>query len=82
LAALAMSATADAKPITSTEHQTFSESLSDGSTVCQEELYTTTVNGRTLTHLTAATDEQGTNGVGPPPAPLWRLRVDLGSTGR
>ena len=59
LAALAMSATAEAKPITFTEHQTFSESFSDGSTVCQEELYTTTVHGRTLTHLTAATDEQG-----------------------
>ena len=59
LAAVAMSATAEAKPITFTEHQTFSESFSDGSTVCQEELYTTTVHGRTLTHLTAATDEQG-----------------------
>jgi hypothetical protein len=59
LAALAMSAAASARPITFTEHHTFSESFSDDSTVCQEELYTTTVNGRTLTHLTAATDEQG-----------------------
>jgi hypothetical protein len=59
LAALAMSASASARPITFTEHHTFSESFSDGSTVCQEEIYTTTVNGRTLTHLTAATDEQG-----------------------
>jgi hypothetical protein len=59
LAALVMSSTASARPITFTEHHTFSESFSDGSTVCQEELYTNTVNGRTLTHLTIATDEQG-----------------------
>lgn len=58
LAALYLAATASARPITFTERGTFSESFSD-STVCQGELYTTTVNGRTLTHVTAATDEQG-----------------------
>ena len=59
LVALCLTAAASARPITFTEHDTFSESFSDGSTVCQEELYTTTVNGRTLVHVTAATDEHG-----------------------
>jgi hypothetical protein len=59
LAALALSATATARPITITEHGTFSDSFSDDSTLCQTELYTTTVTGHFLFHLTAATDEQG-----------------------
>jgi hypothetical protein len=55
----AMASPALAAPITSTQRDTFSESFSDESFLCQTELYTVTVRGRTLTHLTARTDANG-----------------------
>ena len=54
MAMLALAAgTASAQPpITGTEVSTFSESFSDESTLCQDELYTTTVNGHAVLHFT------------------------------
>ena len=53
VAMLALAGTAWAQPpITGTEVSTFSESFSDESTLCQDELYTTTVNGHAVLHFT------------------------------
>jgi hypothetical protein len=53
VAMLALAATAWAQPpITGTEVSTFSESFSDESTLCQDELYTTTVDGHAVVHFT------------------------------
>jgi hypothetical protein len=53
VAMLALAGTAWAQPpITGTEVSTFSESFSDESTLCQDELYTTTVNGHAVVHFT------------------------------
>jgi hypothetical protein len=49
---LATAASAAGPPITGTEVSTFSESFSDESTLCQDELYTTTVTGREVMHFT------------------------------
>jgi hypothetical protein len=49
---LATAASAAGPPITGTEVSTFSESFSDESTLCQDELYTTTVNGHAEVHFT------------------------------
>jgi hypothetical protein len=49
---LATAASAAGPPITGTEVSTFSESFSDESTLCQDELYTTTVNGHAVVHFT------------------------------
>ena len=49
---LATAASAAGPPITGTEVSTFSESFSDESTLCQDELYTMTVNGHTVLHFT------------------------------
>ena len=52
VAMLALAGTASAQPpITGTEVSTFSENFS-GSTLCQDELYTTTVNGHAVLHFT------------------------------
>jgi hypothetical protein len=51
-AGLLATAAAAGPPITSTEVSTFSESFSDESTLCQDELYTTTVNGHAVVHFT------------------------------
>ena len=59
LAVLAMSATATARPVTFTQVETFSETFSDEPFLCQDELYMTTATARVVTHLTAATDENG-----------------------
>ena len=50
---------AEAAPVTFTHRDRFAESFSDESFLCQTELYRVTVTGRTLTHLTARTDENG-----------------------
>jgi hypothetical protein len=42
--------------VTFTDHESFTESFSDESVICQTELYTVTVEGRTITHLTLDTD--------------------------
>ena len=42
--------------VTFTDHESFTESFSDESVVCQTELYTVTVEGRSITHLTLDTD--------------------------
>jgi hypothetical protein len=53
VAMLALAGTAWAQPpITGTDVSTFSESFSDESTLCQVELYTTTVNGHAVVHFT------------------------------
>jgi hypothetical protein len=49
---LATAASAAGPPITGTEVSTFSESFSDESTLCQDELYTTTVDGHAVVHFT------------------------------
>jgi hypothetical protein len=49
---LATAASAAGPPITGTEVSTFSESFSDESTLCQDERYTTTVNGHAVLHFT------------------------------
>jgi hypothetical protein len=49
---LATAASAAEPPITGTEVSTFSESFSDESTLCQDELYTTTVDGHAVVHFT------------------------------
>jgi hypothetical protein len=49
---LATAASATGPPITGTEVSTFSESFSDESTLCQDELYTTTVDGHAVVHFT------------------------------
>jgi hypothetical protein len=51
-AGLLATAAAAGPPITRTEVSTFSESFSDESTLCQDELYTTTVNGHAVVHFT------------------------------
>ena len=56
---LALMQPAYAAPVTFTERDTFTESFSDESFLCQTELYTVTVKGRSLTHLTARTDVHG-----------------------
>jgi hypothetical protein len=49
VAMLALAGTAWAQPpITGTDVSTFSESFSDESTLCQDELYTTTVDGHAV----------------------------------
>jgi hypothetical protein len=53
VAMLALAGTAWAQPpITGTNVSTFSESFSDESTLCQDELYTTTVDGHAVMHFT------------------------------
>lgn len=53
VAILALAGTASAEPpITGTEHETFSESFSDEPFLCQDELYTVSVDGRTVRHFT------------------------------
>jgi hypothetical protein len=52
VAVLATAASAAGQPITGTDVSTFSESFSDESTLCQDELYTTTVNGHAVVHFT------------------------------
>ena len=42
--------------VTFTDHESFTESFSDESVICQTELYKVTVEGRTITHLTPDTD--------------------------
>ena len=42
--------------VTFTNHESFTESFSDESVICQTELYKVTVEGRTITHLTLDTD--------------------------
>jgi hypothetical protein len=42
--------------VTFTDHDSFTESFSDDSVICQTELYTVTVEGRTIRHLTVNTD--------------------------
>ena len=42
--------------VTFTAHDSFTESFSDESVICQTELYQVTVEGRTITHLTVNTD--------------------------
>ena len=62
VAALALIATpslASAKPVTVTEHETFRESFADEPSLCMDELYETSVEGRYVSHLTIATDENG-----------------------
>jgi hypothetical protein len=50
---LATAGTAGAQPpITGTDVSTFSESFSDEPFLCQDELYTVTVNGRAVVHFT------------------------------
>jgi uncharacterized protein YjiK len=57
LAAVALlPAPASAEVVTFTVHDRFTESFSDESVICQTELYTVTVEGRTVTHLTFNTD--------------------------
>jgi hypothetical protein len=54
---LATAGTASAEPaINGTEVGTFSESFSDESFLCQDELYTVTVTGRTVVHFTFLPD--------------------------
>ena len=58
--ALTPTAPAQAGPaVTFTETGTFSESFSDDSFICQTELYETSVEGHSTTHLTARTDDDG-----------------------
>ena len=52
VAVLATAASAAGQPITGTDVSTFSESFSDESTLCQDELYTTTVDGHAVVHFT------------------------------
>ena len=59
IALIAMPSAASATPVTFTEVETFSESFADEPSLCMDELYETTVSGRTLTHLTIETDEDG-----------------------
>jgi len=57
LAAFALVASAGpalAQPITFTESESLAESFADEPFLCQDELYFTSVEGHTLTHLTAA----------------------------
>ena len=42
--------------VTYTTHESFTESFSDESVICQTELYQVTVEGRTMTHLTVNND--------------------------
>jgi hypothetical protein len=56
---LAPIAPAQAAVVTFTDTQTFTESFSDESVVCQTELYAVTVEGRSTTHLTINTDDDG-----------------------
>ena len=57
LALAAVPAPAQAASIvTFTNHESFTESFSDESVICQTELYKVTVEGRTITHLTLNTD--------------------------
>jgi hypothetical protein len=55
-AALSVPAPAQAEVITFTSHDRFTESFSDDSVICQSELYTVTVEGRSVTHLTVNTE--------------------------
>ena len=50
---------ASAETITVTERETITETFSDEPVVCEDELYTITVNVRTLTHVTARLDANG-----------------------
>jgi hypothetical protein len=52
LATLTLAGPASAQPITGTDHSRFSESFSDEAFQCQDELYTTSVNGRSFSHFT------------------------------
>ena len=58
-ALIALPSAALAKPVTFTNHETFSESFSDEPSLCMDELYETSVEGRYTSHLTIATDELG-----------------------
>jgi hypothetical protein len=49
---LATAASAAGPPNTGTDASTFSESFSDEPFLCQDELYTVTVNGRAVVHFT------------------------------
>jgi hypothetical protein len=46
IALIAMPSAAMAKPVTFTEHETFSESFSDEPSLCMDELYETSSEGR------------------------------------
>jgi hypothetical protein len=59
LAVLSPAAPASADTVTFTETEKFTETFSDESFLCQEELYETTSTGHTVTHLTARTDANG-----------------------
>ena len=57
--ATASPASASGSVVTSTEREAVSESFSDDSFLCQTELYTVSVSGQVVTHLTARTDDDG-----------------------
>ena len=59
IALIALPGAALAKPVTFTNHETFSESFADEPSLCMDELYETSVEGRTVSHLTIATDQNG-----------------------
>ena len=59
IALMAVPSAASAKPLTFTTHETFSETFADEPSLCMDELYETSVEGRYVSHLTIATDENG-----------------------
>lgn len=59
IALIAMPTAASAKPLTFTEHETFSETFADEPVICMDELYETSVDIRAVVHVTIATDEDG-----------------------
>jgi hypothetical protein len=59
LTLLAMPAAAFARPFTETVVERISETFSDEPFLCQDELYTISAHGFTVTHLTIETDDDG-----------------------
>ena len=59
IALIALPGAASAKPLTITTHETFSETFADEPSLCMDELYETSVEGRYVSHLTIETDENG-----------------------
>jgi hypothetical protein len=59
IALIALPGAALAKPLTFTTHETFSETFADEPSLCMDELYETSVEGRYVSHLTIETDENG-----------------------
>jgi hypothetical protein len=57
--ATASPASAMGSVVTFTQKEALSESFSDESFLCQTELYTVSVSGQVVTHLTARTDDDG-----------------------